>query len=179
MRNVTLLLLGVAAWQPGAGEGRSADSAVREDAREDAVDVSEVTVTDAERRRMEDSVQTWVKMTADLWVQGDSAGLMDTYLPGDSVVVASEGEMIRTRDLAAMFAAGLGATSERKNTYQIHKIDVLAPGVAAVALSFQYQGKAADKQPFNPHGVHTAVLAERDGRLRIIQEHQSRPPAKK
>jgi hypothetical protein len=81
MRNVKLLLLGVAACRPAAS------------ARLDkAADDTPAVLTDAERQRMEDSAKAWLAITERQWEEGDSAGLMGTYLPSGPIVSAFDGQ---------------------------------------------------------------------------------------
>ena len=129
---------------------------------------------------MEDSVKAWLTMVDDRWEHGDSAALLDTYLPTGSLVSATDGQIMTSRDSAAQFLTGLSQMTDAKATYGDAKIGVLAPGVAAVTVPYDFQGKNQGKQ-FEFRGVYSAVLAERDGRLRIVQEHQSnvRQPTKK
>jgi len=163
MRNWMLLVLGVTAC------GKA--SAVPADVKE----TKEVVVTDAERQRMVESVTAWVKWNAEAWERGDIAALMETYLPGDSLVSMTQGKLYAARNSVEHMLDGISTDSDRHTEWQIYKIDVLAPDVAALALSFSYQGKHADKKPFDTRGVYTAVLAEKGGHLRIVQEHQSMP----
>jgi hypothetical protein len=168
MRNVMLLVLGLAACRPAA-------SAVREN----AVDVSEVTVTDAERRRMEDSVATWIARAFHDWEQGDSARLMATYMPGDDPIVsAGDGQLYRSRDSMAAFLSDLDKITGKKAEFEKPIIDVLAPGIAAATYRIKFQGVNPDKKKFAREGVYSVVVAEREGGLHIVQEHQSLIPEK-
>jgi hypothetical protein len=173
MRSWLILVLAVAACdKPGS-------SAVRDGSDTASPATATAAVTDAERQRMEQAVNAWIKTTMTQWEQGDSAGMMSTYPASGPLVSAGNGELITSRDSVANMLAGLSQTSNRKTSYQNPKIDVLAPGVAAVTLAFRFEGKTPDKKPFNNAGVYSAVLAERDGKLQIVQEHQSVPPAPK
>ena len=51
--------------------------------------------------------------------------------------------------------------------------------MAAVTYTFAFEGKTPDKKPFKNHGVYKAVLVEHDGKLVILQDHQSTPPPKR
>lgn len=166
MRNWMLLLLAASACQP-------AESAVRED----AVKVSEVTVSDAERQRMEDSTKAWIAKVDKHQEAKDSAGLMDTYLPGPRIVAAANGQLFTVRDSSAagisrFYQAVRAVTQDVGEPY----IDVVAPGVAALTYPYTYTATSKKGKTWTVHGVYSAVLAERDGRLRIIQEHYSEPP---
>jgi hypothetical protein len=173
MRSWVILALAVAACdKPGS-------SAVRDGTDTTSAAAASVAVTDAERQRMEQAVNDWIKLTMSQWEQGDSAALMGTYPSSGPLVSAGNGELTTSRDSVAGMLAGLSQTSDRKTSYQNPKIDVLAPGVAAVTLAFRFEGKQPDKKPFNNAGVYSAVLAERDGKLQIVQEHQSMLPAPK
>ena len=172
MRNWFVLVLGMVACN------KPASSPARDDATRATTEAS-ATVTDAERQRMEQAVTAWIKTTMDQWEQGDSAALMGTYAPTGPLVSAGNGELITARDSVANMLAGLSQTSDRKASYQSPKIDVLAPGIAAVTLTYRFEGKTPDKKAFSNGGAYSAVLAERDGKLQIVQEHQSMLPAPK
>jgi hypothetical protein len=126
MRNWMLLLLGVTACQP-------AESAERED----AVKVSEVTVTDAERQRMEDSAKAWITLVNGYVEARDSVGMMGTYPPGTRAVSAGSGELVTTKDSVASgfssFFRSVTAASIKEGESQI---DVVAPGVVALTYLF-------------------------------------------
>jgi len=130
------------------------------------------TVSDVERRRMEDSTNTWIAMTFRQSEQADSAGMMDSYLPSEPVVSAYDGELITSRDSLEQSYAGLKEVTGRKASYHDVKIDVLAPGVAVATMLYRYEGTNKGKK-FIKRGVYSVVLAERDGRLRLIQESGS------
>jgi hypothetical protein len=163
-----LLLLGVTACQP-------AESA----AREDAVKVSELTVTDTERQRMEDSAKAWITMVHRYVEARDSAGLMNTLLPGARIVSAGDGDVFTVRDSAA---AGLSNFTQAVTTVSIKEgepqIDVVAAGVVAVTYPFDLTPTSKKTgKAWTSHGVYSAVLVERDGRLWVVQEHQSNRPS--
>jgi ketosteroid isomerase-like protein len=135
------------------------------------------TVSDVERRRIEDSTKAWIAMTFRQSEQADSAGLMDSYVPSGPVASAYNGELITSRDSLEQSYAGLKEVTGTKATYHDVKIDVLAPGVAAATMLVRHEGVYKGKK-FIKRGVYTVVLAEREGRLRLIQESGStvRPP---
>jgi hypothetical protein len=166
MRNWMLLLLAVPACQ-------AAESAVRKD----AVKVSEVTVSDPERRRMEDSVVSFIARAFHDWEQGDSARLMATYMPGDGALVsAGDGLLYTSRDSVAAFLIGLDKITGKDAEFEKPLIDVLAPGIAAATYRIKFEGVNPDKKKFAREGVYSMVVVEREGGLHIVQEHQSLVP---
>jgi uncharacterized protein (TIGR02246 family) len=167
MRNWMLLLLGAAA----CGKASAVPANVKE--------AKQALVTDAERERMEDSTKAWVQMCATKWEQGDSATLMGVYPTTGPLVSVSNGELYTSRDSIAHFLTGVTRLTDRKAGFQIHHIDVPAPGVAAVVLSYRYESTNPEKKHLVDRGVYTAVLVERDGHLQLIQEHQSASPDSK
>jgi ketosteroid isomerase-like protein len=119
-------------------------------------------VGDIERNRMVDSVRAWVRLTADLWMKADSVGLMEQYLNEDSLVSVTQGVPTVARDSIEHMLDGIAKTSNRHIDVQIHRIDVLAPGIAALTMSFHFQGNDPDKKHFDSQGIYSAVAAERD-----------------
>lgn len=132
-------------------------------------------ITDAQRQATEDSVEAWLTTAEKLLEQGDSAGIMAMYVATGVLVSAGDGKLMTTRDSVASMYAGLGQVKGAKVTMDDPKIDVLAPGVAAVTVPFGFEG-TNQGQAFDNRSVYSAVLAERDGRMRIIQEHSSTAP---
>jgi hypothetical protein len=164
MRNRSTLLLSLLLGCGGSSPPRSAES-------RHAV-VTSTSMTDAEQQSTMDSARAWIAPSYHQWEQGDSAGLMASYPSAGPLVTANDGNLVTSRDSVAGFFAGLGQTTGRRATYDDAKINVLAPGVAAVTTTYRLRGARQGKK-FDMHGVYSAVLAERDARIRLIQEHQS------
>jgi hypothetical protein len=172
MRNWSLLLLGVAACQP-------AESAVLED----AVKVSNVTVSDAERQRMVDSTKAWIERVHHYAETLDSAGMANTYLQDRiQIVSAGDGDLWTSRDsVAASFARFSEGVRQHEATVKLEAgeplIDVVAPGVVAVTYPAAITATNKKGQSSKTsHAVYSAVLVEREGHLWIVQEHQSNRP---
>ena len=125
-----------------------------------------------------DGVDTPAGTTALSWYALGDAGAMLPTGRYTSLVSATDGELYTSRDSVAQFYAGLKPTDARKATYQTPLVDVLAPGVAAVTVAFRASG-ISQGQKFDHRGVYSAVLIERDGHLRIVQEHESFVPSSK
>lgn len=132
----------------------------------------------AQRQATEDSARAWLAMVHDQMEHGDSAALMASYPPSGPLVSAGDGKLVTNRDSVASMLAGLSQVKGAKVTFDDPKVEVLAPGVAAVAVPSRFQG-TNQGQAFDNYSVYTAVLAERDGRMRVIQEHQSTAPKPK
>jgi len=164
MRSWMLLLLGLTAC------GKSAATVAGEEANKSTTLAA---VTDAERRRMEAAVDEWAQWCAERWEQGDSAALMTTYPASGPLMSVTDGRLDTTRASVARYLSGLDKIEDRKVSFEIQRIDVLAPGLAAVTLRYRYQGNRTGTGPSDDRGLYTAVLAERGGHLEIVQEHQS------
>ena len=160
-----LLLLPACGWQP-ARPARAASGA--------AEAVSPAGVTDAERRRMEKAVIAWIDTTMHEWQQGDSAGLMNSTYPTEGGWVSvGDGVMYTNRDSVARFLGGLSRIADKKIDHATPTVNVLAPGVAALAVTYRAQGKPPKMKPFDTHAAYTAVLVEKKGQMLILQEHTS------
>jgi ketosteroid isomerase-like protein len=136
------------------------------------------TLTDAQRQVTEDSVRAWMKYIADRFEHADSAALMGIYRPTGPVVSVQKGKLVTSRDSAAKSMSGLTQLTDLDASFGEPTIDVVAPGVAALAVHSNFAGKEKGR-PFNNPGMLTVVLALQDGRMRVIQEHFTETPESK
>lgn len=167
MRKLTVVLLALV-----SGCSRPSTPAAT---RSNPTETPTASMTDAQRQATEDSAKAWLTLGQVQFERGDSAGMMGTYLADGPLVSAWDGKLVTSRDSVAQMLAGLSQVAEAKATFGDTKIDVLAPGVAAVTATYRFQG-ANQGQKFDNRGVYSAVLAERDGRMRVVQEHNSMLP---
>jgi hypothetical protein len=162
---VALLVLPACGWKPVRPATVAAGATAA---------ASPAGVTDVERQRMKKAVIAWLDTTMHEWQRGDSAGLMNsTYPTAGGWVSIGDGLMYTNRDSVARFLGGLSRIADKKIGHGTPTVDVLAPGVAALAVTYRAQGKPPKMKPFDTRAAYTAVLLERNGQLQILQEHTS------
>jgi ketosteroid isomerase-like protein len=126
---------------------------------------------------MLDSVRAFLDRERVMIAKGDTVAAMADYLPSGPLVSASGGKLATSRDsVIAGLRSFYQTTKSRELTIRSTKIDVLAPDVAALTADFVLSSKDSAGKSNEVRGVYSAVLATRDGRLRIIQENQSNAP---
>jgi hypothetical protein len=126
---------------------------------------------------MVDSVLAFLERQLRLFARGDTAASMAEYWSGP-VVTVDNGRLITSRDsLGAAYRSFYGTTRSREAAFSSPRIDVVAPGVAALTSNLVLHWTGMEGKPTELRGVYSAVLAVREGRVRIIQEHEfSEPP---
>jgi len=147
---VALLVLPACGWKPVRPATVAAGATAA---------ASPAGVTDVERQRMKKAVIAWLDTTMHEWQRGDSA--------------IGDGLMYTNRDSVARFLGGLSRIADKKIGHGTPTVDVLAPCVAALAVTYRAQGKPPKMKPFDTRAAYTAVLLERNGQLQILQEHTS------
>jgi hypothetical protein len=135
-------------------------------------DTPSLNMTNAQRQATEDSAKAFLSLAHELLERGDSAALMQMYPPTGPLVSAGDGQIMTNRDSVGKSYGELSQVKDAKVTFGDAKIDVLAPGVAAVTMPYQFEGTNQGKK-FNNRAVYSAVLAPIAGRMRSIQDHIS------
>jgi hypothetical protein len=99
---------------------------------------------------------------------------MEDFATTGEIAFASDGELIVSRDSIRQ-ARSEPTPPNVTIEFPVKKIEVLAPGVAAVTTSLVAQ-MAQGSMVAERAGVYTGILAVRDGRIRILQQHLSMKP---
>ena len=127
-----------------------------------------------------DSLTKLVVSAYDLTKPDPVASLMSLY-PGDSVVSAGAGEMIRTRAQlerqVRTFWTYVGSNMQKPRwEWTSMAIDVLSPNAAVMTSTYRIPHATPEGRPHVIGGAWTAVFANRGGRWVIVQEHLSDSP---
>jgi hypothetical protein len=135
-------------------------------------------VSDSQRRAMEDSANAFTSRATQLVLHPDSARWMAQWPTSGSVAFVNMGELTTSlQDQAALVGRNAHATPPSDLKIETTKVDVLAPDAVALTMSFTGTGTDPNThQRSNLKGAYSAVLAVRDGKMRAIQQHQSFQP---
>lgn len=131
--------------------------------------------TTAEVKATTDSVNAFLERQKDQFAHPDTTlDPMEDFLPTGDVAVALDGQLISSRDsLRATLREPSPPNASME--YGTKKIDVLAPGVAAVTVGVQARQEQGNMVA-ERLGVWSGVMAVRAGRTRILQQHMSLKP---
>jgi hypothetical protein len=133
------------------------------------------TLSEAQRVEMTDSVNALLQRGKATFEHPDtSLDPMTDFMSTGDVAFAMDGQLILSRDSVRAMMEEPGPPNSTLD-YLDKKIDVLAPALAAVTVRLigrQDQGNMVAERG----GVWSGVMAIRDGRTRIIQQHQSMKP---
>lgn len=130
--------------------------------------------------QMEDSARAYLERVRRTFWARDSAAYVAVYLPTGPIVSLSGGELITSRDSVAAGVGGFFRRATAMNiTFPDPKIDVLGPDAAAIATPFVLTATDSAGKQVEMRGAWSGVLAIRDGRVRVLQEHQSNLPQRK
>lgn len=136
-------------------------------------------VTTDQRAAVADTIKTLLEGAYDLAQPGDRvARLMSLYPPAGSVVSASGGHVVASRDSVQAgiraFWENVGRNMrEPKWTWGPMHVDVLAPDAAVVTTTYRVPHLTPDGHPHVIAGAWTAVFQRQAGRWVIVQEHLS------
>lgn len=132
----------------------------------------------ADRNRISDSVQTFLKRYIAAYESRDIHAVMALYPADGPVASANDGRITTSRD---SLSAGIERFLVRLKEVSFHTeppiVTVLDARTAVITLTFHGTGTFNDGGTFATNGSWTAVLGERDGRFAIIQEQESHPRA--
>jgi ketosteroid isomerase-like protein len=135
----------------------------------------------AEKSAIADSLRTMVVSAYDLSKPDPVASLMSLY-PGDSLVSASAGTVVRTRgeleQQVKTFWNYVGVNMQKPRwEWTSMNIDVLSRDAAAMTSTYRIPHMTPQGTPHLLGGAWTAVFARRGGRWVIVQEHLSDAPS--
>lgn len=142
---------------------------------------SAVTVSDADRKAIVDSLTRQVKAAYDLSTPGAEQRMLSLYPASGRVVSAAAGRMLTSRDTLAMgidaFWTNVGSNMRQPTWIWDQMIfDVLAPNAAAMTATYHVPHRTPTNQPHTIAGAWTAVFQKRGDRWYIVQEHLSDLP---
>ena len=130
--------------------------------------------------QMQDSARAYLEQVRRTFRGRDSAAYVAVYLPTGPIVSLGGGELVTSRDSVA---AGVGRFFRRATAVDIvfpdPKIEVLGPDAAAIATPFVLMTTDSAGKQEEMRGAWSGVLAIREGRVRVLQEHQSNLPQRK
>jgi hypothetical protein len=144
---------------------------------------SPVTVSNADRAAIIDSLTRQVKAAYDLSKPDAEQRMLSLYPPSGRVVSAATGRMLTSRDSLAMgideFWKNVGSNMRQPTWIWDQMVfDVLAPNAAVMTATYHVPHRTPTNQPHTIGGAWTAVFQKRGSRWYIVQEHLSDlPPA--
>jgi hypothetical protein len=143
---------------------------------------SSVTVSNADRAAISDSLTRQVKAAYDLSKPDAEQRMLSLYPPTGRVVSAAAGRMLTSRDSLAMgidqFWKNVGANMRQPTwIWDQMVVDVLAPNAAVMTATYHVPHLTPTNQPHTIAGAWTAVFQKRGDRWYIVQEHLSDLPA--
>lgn len=138
-------------------------------------------LTQREKTAIADSLKKLVVSAYDLSKPDPVASLMSLY-PGDSLVSASAGSVVRTRaqleEQVRTFWTYVGSNMQKPRwEWTSMTIDVLSPDAATMTSTYQIPHTTPQGRAHLLGGAWTAVFARRGGRWVIVQEHLSDAPS--
>ena len=138
-------------------------------------------VTPDQRRVIEDTITRLIESAYDFTKPQALERLTALYPDSGSVVSASDGRIITSRDTIfggiAAFWDQVGRNMQQPKWVWGQKyIEPLSPTSAVMTATWSIPHRAPSGQEHTLAGAWTAVFVNRDGAWRIIHEHLSSPP---
>jgi hypothetical protein len=125
---------------------------------------------------MEDSANAFIDRAVQLATKHDSAKTLAQFPTSGPIMYVEDGLVLTDRDMIAHGASQEVSEMTLRPDWTVNsrRIDVLAPDAAAFTISVTAAiTNPKTNEPFALNGAFTAVLARRDGAMRLLQGHRS------